>query len=89
MSQPYLRPIGRGKAKAPVEFGAKLDISVANGFVRLEKQSFDAYNEATCLQEEIERYKSQEGCYPQRVLADKICRNRENLNYCKERPLFS
>ena len=85
LNQPYLRPIVRGKAKAPVEFGAKLDISVANGFVRLEKQSFDAYNEATCLQEEIERYKSREGCYPQRVLADKIYRNRENLNYCKER----
>ena len=85
LSQPYLRPIVRGKAKAPVEFGAKLDISVANGFVRLEKQSFDAYNEATCLQEEIERYKSREGCYPQRVLADKIYRNRDNLNFCKER----
>lgn len=85
LSQPYLRPIVRGKAKAPVEFGAKLDISVANGFVRLEKQSFDPYNEATCLQEEIERYKSREGCYPQRVLADKIYRNRDNLNFCKER----
>ena len=85
LSQPYLRPIVRGKAKAPVEFGAKLDISVANGFVRLEKQSFDPYNEATCLQEEIERYKFREGCYPQRVLADKIYRNRDNLNFCKKR----
>ena len=56
LSQPYLRPIVRGKARAPVEFGAKLDISVVGGFVRLEKQSFDSYNESTCLQEEIERY---------------------------------
>ena len=30
ISQPWLRPIVRGKSKAPVEFGAKLDISVVN-----------------------------------------------------------
>ena len=85
LSQPYLRPIVRGKAKAPVEFGAKLDISVTDGFVRLERQSFDAYNEAVYLQEVIERYKTRTGSFPQRVLADKIYRNRDNLNYCKER----
>lgn len=28
ISQPYLRPIVRGKAKTPVEFGAKYDVSV-------------------------------------------------------------
>jgi len=85
LSQPYLRPIVRGKAKASVEFGAKLDISVANGFVRLEKQSFDAYNEATILKEVIERYKLRTGSYPSRALADKIYRNRENIAWCKER----
>lgn len=57
LSQPYLRPIVRGKAKAPVEFGAKLDISISNGFARLENQSFEAYNEATVLIDVIERYK--------------------------------
>jgi IS5 family transposase len=84
LSQPYIRPIVRGKAKSPVEFGAKLDISVADGFVRLEKQSFDAYNEATVLKEVIERYKARTGNYPERVLADKIYRNRDNLTWCKE-----
>ena len=85
LSQPYLRPIVRGKAKAPVEFGTKLDISIANGFTRIEKQSFEAYNEATMLTEVIERYKERCGSYPERVLADKIYRNRENLSWCKER----
>ena len=85
LSQPYLRPIVREKARAPVKFGAKLDISVVGGFVRLEKQSFDSYNESTCLQKEIERYKDREGCYPKRVLADKIYRNRANLSYYKKR----
>ena len=83
VSQPFLRPIVRGKAGKPVEFGAKLDISVSNGWTRLECWSFDAYNEATKLIETIERYRAREGQYPERVLADKIYRNRENLGYCK------
>ena len=82
LSQPYLRPIVRGKAKSPVEFGAKLDISVVDGWTRLEYQSFDAYNEAGNLPAMIERYKERTGCYPQRILADKIYRNRSNLAYC-------
>jgi len=56
LSQPYVRPIVRGKAKAPVEFGAKLDISVTGGFARLEYVSYEAYNEAENLQQVIERY---------------------------------
>lgn len=44
LRQPYLRPIV-GKTKSPVEFGAKLDVSVVDGFTRLEKQSIDVYNE--------------------------------------------
>ncbi len=85
ISQPWLRPIVRGKTKAPVEFGAKLDISMSDGFVRLERQSFDAYNESEYLQEVIERYRKRTGSYPERLLADKIYRNRDNLSYCKER----
>lgn len=83
VSQPFIRPIVRGKAGKPVEFGAKLDISVSDGWTRLECWSFDAYNEATKLIETIERYRTREGHYPERVLADKIYRNRENLGYCK------
>ena len=83
VGQPFIRPIVRGKAGKPVEFGAKLDISVSDGWTRLECWSFDAYNEATRLTETIERYKAREGHYPERVLADKIYRNRENLGYCK------
>lgn len=83
VSQPFIRPIVRGKAGKPVEFGAKLDISVSDGWTRLECWSFDAYNEATKLIETIERYRTREGHYPERILADKIYRNRENLSYCK------
>ncbi len=85
ISQPYIRPIVRGKSKAPVEFGAKLDLSVENGLGRIEKISFEAYNESEVLIPAIERYYKRNGYYPKRVLADKIYRNRTNLAYCKER----
>ena len=84
VSQPFVRPIVRGKAGKPVEFGAKLDISVVNGWTRLETYSFNAYNESGNLQEIAERFKEREGHYPKRILADKIYRTRENLRYCKE-----
>lgn len=85
ISQPYIRPIVRGKAKSPVEFGAKLDLSVdENGMARVEKLSFDAYNESEVLKTAVENYKKRTGHYPERVLVDQIYRNRTNLNFCKE-----
>ena len=86
ISQPHIRPIVRGKAKSPVEFGMKFDLSVDNqGFARIEKNSFDAYNESEVLIEALERYKKRHGYYPERVLVDKIYRNRKNIRYCQER----
>ncbi len=85
ISQPWLRPIVRGKVKAPVEFGAKFDRSLdSEGYGRIEKISFEAYNESTCLMEAIERFRERTGYYPERVLADQIHRSRENRNYCRE-----
>lgn len=83
LSRPFIRPIVRGKAGKPVEFGAKLDISVSDGWTRLEVLSFDAYNESSNLQDMAERYRVRTGHYPSRILADKIYRNRDNLAYCK------
>jgi len=85
LSQPYIRPIVRGKAKAPVEFGAKYDVSIdEKGHARLEKIQFDSYNESTIFQDAIERYKERNGHYPERVLVDQIYRTRANRAYCKE-----
>jgi len=85
ISQPYIRPIVRGKSKAQVEFGAKLDLSIVDGYGRIEKLSFEAYNESEVLADVIEQYKHRTGHYPERILADKIYRNRNNLAYCKDR----
>ena len=82
--QPWLRPIVRGKAKTPVEFGVKLDLSMdENSYSRIEHISFEAYNESRYLQEAIERYHKRTGHYPERVLVDQIYRTRENRNFCK------
>ncbi len=85
ISQPYIRPIVRGKAAAPVEFGAKLDLSLdEKRMARIERMSFDAYNESDVLISAVERYKARTGHYPERVLADQIYRNRNNRSFCKE-----
>lgn len=84
LSQPWVRPIVRGKQGADVEFGAKVEMSVHNGFLRVEHLSWDAFNESTTLQDSVEKFRNAYGHYPQRVLADTIFRTRENLKYCKK-----
>ena len=85
ISQPWVRPIVRGKAKTPVEFGAKLDLSIDEaGYGRIERISFDAYNECSSLEDAAERYKERTGHYPMRILADQIYRTRDNRRFCKE-----
>ena len=83
--QPWVRPIVRGKAHANTEFGAKLHISLSNGYIRIERLDFESYNEAEDLYRAVERYRERYGYYPQRVLADKLYRNRQTLAYCKQR----
>ena len=85
IGQPHVRPIVRGKANAPTEFGAKVSASLVNGYAFIDKLAWDAYNEETLLVPAVEQYKEQYGHYPKAVLADKIYRNRQNLAYCKER----
>lgn len=83
--QPWVRPIVRGKASAPVEFGPKLDVSIdSGGYGRIEKVSFDPYNESSSLAAAVEWYRERTGMYPERVLADKIYRTKENRAYCLE-----
>ena len=81
--QPHVRPMVRGKAKSPVEFGAKVSISLVNGFSFVEKIGWDAYNESCDLIGQIERYHKRFGFYPASVHVDKIYRTRENRRYCK------
>jgi hypothetical protein len=83
ISQPHVRPIIRGKARAPVEFGAKISISLVDGYAFVDRLGWDAYNEATELIPALNAYKEKYGTFPERVLADRLYRNRDNLKFCK------
>jgi transposase, IS5 family len=76
--QPHVRPIVRGKTNAYVEFGAKIQMSIMNGFAFLDDVSWDAFNEGSRLLTTVEKYKRRFGYYPQKVFADKIYCNRDN-----------
>lgn len=46
LAQPLVRLIVRGKAHANTEFGAKLHISLVDGYARVERLDFEPYNES-------------------------------------------
>ena len=82
--QPHVRPIVRGKVNAKVEFGAKINVSLMNGYSFLDKLSWDAFNEGSHLISSVEKYKERFGFLPQKVLVDKIYCTRDNRNVLKE-----
>ena len=59
-------------------------MSESDGIVRIERLSFDAFNESEDLIPMIKRYRERTGYYPERVLVDQIYRTRDNRNFCKK-----
>lgn len=84
LRQPHVRPIIRGKAGCPVEFGQKLAFSVVDGFTFIDEQSWDNFNEGITLIDSAKKYRARFGFWPEAILADTIYRNRENRRFCKE-----
>lgn len=84
ISQPYVRPIVRGKAGAKVEFGAKISASVVDGNVFLDRIGWDAYNESADIPTQVKNYFERFGYCPEVVIADKIYGSRKNRNYLKK-----
>ncbi len=55
ISQPYVRPIVRGKQNKSVEFGAKLSVSLdGDGFARVDHLRWDAFHEGLDLKSQVE-----------------------------------
>jgi len=84
ISQPHIRPIVRGKSGKEVEFGAKISVSVVEGYSYLDKLSWDAYNESKDLIVQINTFKDRFGHYPEWVSADKIYGSRENRAFMNQ-----
>jgi len=80
--QRQVRPIVRGKASAAVEFGAKISVSVRNGFAFLHRINWDPYNKGEDLLPQANYYKHKYGCYPERVCADRIYITTKDRNFC-------
>lgn len=85
LHQPHVRPIVRGKARAKTEFGAKIHVSLVEGYAFLDELSWDAFNEGSHLMAYIEQYRCRFGYYPAQVLADQIYCSRENRRQLKEK----
>jgi transposase, IS5 family len=58
LSQPHIRPIVRGKAGKKVELGAKLSASYFEGYVFLDRISWNNFNESGDLKAQVEAYYS-------------------------------
>ena len=78
VSQPHVRPIVRGKAGAPEEFGAKISVSKIGRFAFLDRLSWDSYNETADLKPVIEHCRERYGRLPEPVHVDAMYRAR----YC-------
>ena len=81
--QPHIRPIVRGKAKAKVEFGTKIGVSIYNGYSFVDHHSWDAYIESSDLELHTRLFEQRFGCLPATILADKIYMNKANRNFLK------
>lgn len=85
ITQPHIRPIVRGKAGKPTEFGAKLSVSYVDNYVFLDRINWENFNESGDLQGQVEKFKQTYGCYPESVHADRIYRSKANKDWCKQR----
>jgi hypothetical protein len=83
LRQPFVRSILRNKAKAKYEYGQKLALSKANGWVFVDKQSWNNFNECHTLEQSVYDYYRRFGHYPEAVLADKIYHTKANKAFCK------
>lgn len=83
--QPEIRPIVRGKAGKEVEFGPKGAVSLVDGYMFLDKLSYDNFNESQTLPGAVEQYEERFGRMPEELIGDGIYGNRENRKYLKEK----
>ncbi|HHJ21130.1 MAG TPA: transposase [Gammaproteobacteria bacterium] len=84
ISQPYARPIVRGKQALPVEFSAKLSVSLnGDGVACVDHLRWDAFHEGGDLKGQVEVYRERHGDYPEGVLDDPVYGTQVNRRYLK------
>jgi len=83
--QPHVRPMPRGKDRASTEFGSKQLVMLRDGYSYLYKLDWDNFHDGAILDQALEKYREIYGCYPERVLGDRLYGNRENRRLLKEK----
>ena len=66
--QTHVRPIVRGNARAAVEFGAKISVSVQKGFPFLHRINWTPFNEGEDLIAQAEKIQAGYGILPRAYL---------------------
>ena len=84
---PYVRPIVRGKASTPVEYGAKIQVFVIDRISFLDELSCEASNESKYMESSVEKYRTRFGFNPRVVFTDKLYCSRENRMMLKGKDL--
>jgi IS5 family transposase len=69
ISQPHIRPIVRGKAGTPVEFGMKISSANIDGYLFIDRCSWDPYESGDLHAGQAEIWR-----YPESIHADQIYR---------------
>lgn len=83
--QPHVRPMVRGKAGRHVEFGAKINVSLHEGYGRIDRLSWDPFHEGRDLIKSVENFRSFYGHYPELVQVDGIYLGRDNRQWLKSK----
>lgn len=79
LSQPHVRPIRWGSAGKDTEFGAKLSLSLLEGFGFVDRSSWNNYNESADLIPQIKDYKKRFGVYSESVYVDATYRRTKTV----------
>jgi len=75
----------RVKDKNKTEFGSKVDVNEDNGFCRVDRFSWDVFNEGGDVELLVENYYKFYGCYPETFMGDGIYMNEKVRAFLKEK----
>ena len=87
ISKPYVRPIVRGKEVRNVEFGAKCNNILVDGFSFVEKLSFNAFNEGTRLPHCLKLHRRLFGVDAKKVGGDAGYAGNANRELCRKKEI--
>ncbi len=70
ITQPYIRPVIRGKQGKTAEFGAKISVSLTGeGLAHVDELHWNAQHEGHDLKDQVEACQQRYGYYPEVVIA--------------------